>query len=550
MKDEEKIPATNSNEIEALIKRFEGDQLRAGDKNMIARLLRMWLVVLGLMDKPKTTLDKVKQMLFGKSRNNRSKSESDRDKDSTSQTSSQTDKSTSDPSQAKQSTVSNNEAQGEVKPKRRGHGRLATTDYPGAQRVYCEDPALKEGEPCLRQGCLGHLYDPAEAHRFIRFESRPFVDDTLYEQKVMRCNNCGTRFSAPLPPGVVPEKYDETADVAIAIYRYGAGLPHYRMAKMQQMKGVPLPATTQWERCDQVADLVYPVVSELERQAAQTELLQGDDTGVVILSLVKENEELPKGSRVGMQTTGIGAKIGAEQIALYYSGRRHTGENLAKLLKTRNEELDLPKVVGDAAAKNWSPQFKCMVIKCLQHARQNFVDVKEAFKDKCEKVLTDLAAVYKNDAQTRLMNEQDRLAYHQQHSAPIMAELKKWLENLLATNQVEDNDGMGQATKYFLKHYPELTQFLKIAGAPLDNSHAEQILKRAVLHRKNSLFFKTEHGSLVADTILSLIETCWLNKVNAFDYLVTLMRNARAVRARPDLWLPWNYHQHKVKQTA
>src|SRR5437867_12734223 len=98
---------------------------------------------------------------------------------------------------------------------------------------------------------------------------------------------------------------------------------------------------------------------------------------------------------------------------------------------------------------------------------------------------------------------------------------------------------MGQATKYFLRRDPELTQFLKVAGAPLDNSHAEQILKRAVLHRKNSLFFKTEHGSLVADTILSLIETCWLNNTNAFDYLVTLMRNARAVRAAPSEWLPW-----------
>src|SRR5712691_3359613 len=163
MKDEEKIPTTNCNEIEALIKRVDGYQLPQDDKDLITRLLRMWLVVLGLMEKPKTTLDKVKQMLFGRSRNKNSKSDSDKGNESTSQTNSQTtDKSTSDPSQAKQTTESDPQAQGEVKQKRRGHGRLATTDYPGAQRVYCEDPALKEGEPCLRQGCLGHLYDPAE----------------------------------------------------------------------------------------------------------------------------------------------------------------------------------------------------------------------------------------------------------------------------------------------------------------------------------------------------------------------------------------------------
>jgi transposase len=549
MKNEEEIPKTNSNEIEALIKRVDGYQLPQDDKDMITRLLRMWLVVLRLMDKPKTTLDKVRHALFGRRSNKSSKSDSDKGNETTSQTSSQTGKSASDSSQAKQSTAPENEAQGEGKKKRRGHGRLATTDYPGAQRVYCEDPTITAGGPCLRPGCLGHLYDPDEVHKFIRFESQPFIDGTIYEQKVWRCAECGDRFAAPLPADVPPEKYDATADVAIAIYRYGAGLPHYRMAKMQQMKGVPLPASTQWERVEHVADEVYPVVLELEREAAQADLLQGDDTGVVILSLVKENKELPKGSRVGMQTTGIGARVGAERIALYYSGRRHTGENLHKLLQQRNKELDLPKVVGDAAAKNWSPEFKCIVIKCLQHARQNFVDVKEAFSE-CERVLTDLAAVYHNDAATRSMSESERLAYHQQHSAPIMAELKQWLADLLTTHTVEGNDGMGQAIKYFLRHYPELTQFLKIPGAPLDNSHAEQILKRAVLHRKNSLFFKTEHGGLVADTILSLIETCWLNKINAFDYLVTLMRNARAVRIRPDSWLPWNYQQNKIEQPA
>jgi hypothetical protein len=161
-----------------------------------------------------------------------------------------------------------------------------------------------------------------------------------------------------------------------------------------------------------------------------------------------------------------------------------------------------------------------------------------------------LAQVYNNDAQSSEMSSEQRLAYHQQHSATVMEELKEWMEEILRTHKCEPNDGLGQAIGYFLRHYPELTQFLKVAGAPLDNSAAEQILKRAVLHRKNSLFFKTENGSLVADTILSLIETCWLNSTNAFDYLVTLMRNARAVRAAPSLWLPWNYQQNKARQIA
>ena len=59
--------------------------------------------------------------------------------------------------------------------------------------------------------------------------------------------------------------------------------------------------------------------------------------------------------------------------------------------------------------------------------------------------------------------------------------------------------------------------------------------------RKNALFYKTEHGAAIGDILLSVIETCRLNQVNAWDYLVCVVRQARAVRRDPALWLPWNY---------
>jgi hypothetical protein len=46
---------------------------------------------------------------------------------------------------------------------------------------------------------------------------------------------------------------------------------------------------------------------------------------------------------------------------------------------------------------------------------------------------------------------------------------------------------------------------------------------------------------------MSLIETCALNKINPFDYLVTLIRNAREVRRNPAEWLPWNYEATKAR---
>ena len=92
-----------------------------------------------------------------------------------------------------------------------------------------------------------------------------------------------------------------------------------------------------------------------------------------------------------------------------------------------------------------------------------------------------------------------------------------------------------------LKHWAGLTLFLREAGAPLDNNVCERALKKAILHRKNSLFCKTVHGAYVGDLYMSLIHTAELNGVSPFPYLVALMRNADVVSRNPAAWLPWNY---------
>ena len=92
-----------------------------------------------------------------------------------------------------------------------------------------------------------------------------------------------------------------------------------------------------------------------------------------------------------------------------------------------------------------------------------------------------------------------------------------------------------------LRHWEKLTLFLRQAGAPLDNNVCERALKKAILHRKNSLFYKTQNGARVGDLFMSLIYTCQLNEANPFDYLTQLQRHADQVAASPQLWMPWNY---------
>ena len=100
------------------------------------------------------------------------------------------------------------------------------------------------------------------------------------------------------------------------------------------------------------------------------------------------------------------------------------------------------------------------------------------------------------------------------------------------------------------KHWDALTLFLREPGAPLDNNICERALKKAILHRKNALFYKTENGARVGDLFMTLIHTAELHGTNPFDYLVALQRHHEPVTKTPTQWMPWNYAEVLASLTS
>ncbi|MCP5116539.1 MAG: transposase, partial [bacterium] len=160
--------------------------------------------------------------------------------------------------------------------------------------------------------------------------------------------------------------------------------------------------------------------------------------------------------------------------------------------------------------------------------------------------------VYRNDATARKeeMSPEERLCFHQDHSAKVMTDLKSWMNEQLDERNVEPNSSLGGAFSYMLKRWDKLTLFLRKSGAPLDNNICERALKKAVLHRKNALFYKTEKGAVVADNFMSLIHTAELEGVDPFDYLTELVKHPEEVRRGPKDWMPWNYRAAVAEAAA
>jgi transposase len=426
-----------------------------------------------------------------------------------------------------------------------GHGRNGASSYTGAKKVAVTHPTIKPGDHC--PGCeKGKVYPQKEPRVLVRLVGQAPLAATVYELDRLCCNLCGEVFTAPEPEGVGPEKYDETTAAMIALLKYGSGMPFYRLEKMEYLLGIPLPASTQWEIVEEEAEVIKAARDELIRQAAQGEVLHNDDTGMRVLRMARE----PGDDRTGVFTSGIVSTQEGRRIALYFTGRQHAGENLRDVLAHRAQALAAPVQMSDALSRNTAPLrgalpegVEILLANCLAHGRRQFVEVAANFPEACRYVLETLGSVYKYDAEARAaqLSPQRRLLFHQQHSEPLMTTLQQWMQAQLAQHLVEPNSGLGKAITYFLRHWKGLTAFLRDAGAPLDNNICERALKRAVLHRKNALFYRTLHGSQVGDLFMSLIHTCELAGANPFDYLTELQRHASQLAAKPSAWMPWNY---------
>ena len=208
----------------------------------------------------------------------------------------------------------------------------------------------------------------------------------------------------------------------------------------------------------------------------------------------------------------------------------------------------------DALSRN-TPKLegiKVLLANCLAHGRRQVVEVVENFPEECRYVLETLRGVYHNDelAREQNMSSEQRLHFHQEHSGPLMKELYQWMEAQFAEHKTEPNSGLGKAISYLLNHWPKLTLFLRQPGAPIDNNVVERALKKAILNRKNALFYKTLNGAGAGDLFMSLIHTCELNGANPFEYLTELQRHSADLSVRPGEWMPWNYRETLMRLTT
>jgi hypothetical protein len=228
-----------------------------------------------------------------------------------------------------------------------------------------------------------------------------------------------------------------------------------------------------------------------------------------------DHDEVDPAERTGVFTSGIVSTARKQTIALFFtdaSTRARTWRMCSSNGPPNSLRPCRCATRSRVTCRNCPQPLEVIVGHCLAHARRRFVEVTPNFPQPCRYVLEQLGEIYRNDAVAReqAITPQERLRFQQFYSGPVIDQLHAWLTAQFPEKKVEPNSGLGMAMRYLLKRWIRLTLFLREAGAPLDNNICERALKKAILHRKNSLFYKTEKGARVGDLFMSHQSPTWL----------------------------------------
>ena len=399
-----------------------------------------------------------------------------------------------------------------------------------------------------------------ERGRLYRFFSRTFYsisgqavfEGRRHEVERLQCNVCAEVYEAPLPAAMQADGvgngrlYTYSAHSAVVLLKYLGVVPWHRQQTVQAAMGVDVPDACMWDMCRFVGGVIEPVAAALQQVAAGAPLLYGDDTTAKILGLQSEVKvERRSGKRVvrtGCHTTAVIAELDTGQrVAIFRIGIQHTGELLDEILSGRAAGLIAPLVMTDAASCNLVTACQVSMCACNAHALRNFKELEADYPTELAPILSAYRTIFDHDKATKLMNAQDRLAYHRAHSRPLFKKMCQQANALLESHTVEPNSKLGSALDYLLNHERRLSAFFRLPGAPIDNNLTERELRLAVRLRDAAPLYRSERGAQVAAGLWTVLVTAMMHGENVFDYFNAVQRFADDVRSNPTAWLPYNY---------
>jgi transposase len=339
--------------------------------------------------------------------------------------------------------------------------------------------------------------------------------------RTVRCNHCLVRTTAQPPPPPFPRASCTSSLLAhVGYQKFGVYLPLERQLGELRLRGLPIPQATLVDWIRRLHESFAPIVDVLWALLMDEDVLHFDGTSLKVL----------RGR--GKAHSGHIYVFATTRIAVY------------KYLETKHGEriLSTLEAFGGTAIADAEPANNAVFVSgerveggCLAHAFRKFKDCLAHDPENASAGMAWIAAVFRIEERAHELGLADHalLAYRREHAGPNVAGFRRWLD--IRAAELLPESSVGKVIRYCTTQWEPLTRFLKEAGVTPSNNAAERLLKPAALLRKNALFAGSDAGADRGATMLSVVNTCRLNELDAEAYIVWALDQVaerRGVRER------------------
>ncbi len=406
-------------------------------------------------------------------------------------------------------------------------GALRFDDSVPRRRVVVRDPALAG----LREGVD---YTVISEKRSYRLAQRPAAYELLeIVRPVTKRNESGAVRTAPAPPAVFPGSLADVSLLAgLLVDKFQFHLPLYRQHQRLKAAGIAVSRGSLTNWVHQSVGLLEPLYRAQWASWRESAVLAMDETPI------RAGRKAKRTMRTGYFWPVYGDRD--EIVFPFTPSRAH-----------RHVEALLEGFAGTLVSDGYEGYARYAARRdavvhalCWSHTRRGFVRAEAVEPERAARVLAWIRALYAVESEIleRSLEGESKLAVRAERSRPLVAALFEWLEAEMGEAALLPTSPFTKAALYALERRQGLEAFLANPDVPLDTNHLERALRPIPMGRKSWLFCWTEVGAETVGQIQSLIQTCVLQGVDPYTYLVDVLQRvdthpAADVRTlTPRLW--------------
>ena len=356
--------------------------------------------------------------------------------------------------------------------------------------------------------------------------------------------------TASMPPQPLPGSIATPSTLALVLAnKYVDGTPLYRLEQALARANVSISRGALGNWVIRSVDLHLQRVYEALKQKLRSQpLVHGDETWIQVL----KEDGRPAQAKSFMWVYRSGQDSDQPIVLFEYQPGRGQEHPQAFLRDYRG-------LLMSDGYDAWRTLDGATHLGCMAHARRKFTDALKARQKPGGPPLQALKffeALYEverlarqtpNEGETRT---DYTLRLRQQHSLPVLANFKTWLDEL-APN-VLPGSFTGKAIAYAQNQWDYLIRYTRNGLAPIDNNILERDIRPFVTGRKSWLFSDTVAGAKASAVIYSLVLTCRACGVEPYAWLRHVL--AELPLRPPDAniadLMPFNFGERALRQNT